>query len=94
MGGEKLHNAHFKGGADLGAALRDLVVLPALKPALQIDPVSHPQGPHLGGYLDWDAAEELLAGKGMPMDTALSTAGLPPEQVATLAQLVEFLRQR
>ena len=23
---------------------------------------------HLGGYLDWGAAEELLAGKGMPMD--------------------------
>ena len=39
---------------------------------------------HLGGYLDWDAAEELLAGKGMPMDTALATAGLPPEQAVRI----------
>ena len=39
---------------------------------------------HLGGYLDWDAAEELLAGKGMPMDTALETAGLPPEQAVRI----------
>ena len=40
--------------------------------------------PHLGGYPDWDAAEEMLAGKGMPMDTALATAGLPPEQAARI----------
>lgn len=39
---------------------------------------------HLGGYLDWGAAEELLAGKGMPMDTALATAGLPPEQAVRI----------
>ncbi len=39
---------------------------------------------HLGGYLDWDAAEELLAGKGFQMDTALATAGLDPAQAVRI----------
>ena len=39
---------------------------------------------HLGGLYDWDAAEELLAGKGMMMDTAMVSEGLDPVQAARI----------
>lgn len=39
---------------------------------------------HLGGIADWDAAEELLAGQGMMMDTAMVSEGLDREQAARI----------
>ena len=39
---------------------------------------------HLGGLHDWDAVEELLAGKGMWMDTSIVSTCLSPERAARI----------